>query len=300
MRPPLITFLTYNRLGYTAISLSSLLRTDSEFELYIMDNDSRDDTWQFLQDTKDPRIKSKIKWNQNMGVAHALNFALCYRKSDQAFINFENDFRIHNKDFVKDFEAYGREFPEIKAFSATTFPHQLQIIDKSISEDPTRLEIKNGRRLYYDTIMGFCTYFPAETMNILKYYDEVNCLLDMEVQARIGVNASDKKTGYAMDIRASHCNPHCESCLAYHNPCEQGEMKCMKYYSRVISEITKTLGFDQYRDDLRLREEGKKGLSCGSMFDEGTLTDQEKSGSTYILSLFKKFSEENYNKVDGK
>ena len=289
-RPPLLTFLTYNRLGNTAISLPSLLRTDSDFELHIMDNNSKDDTWDFLQATKDPRIKSRTQFNQNMGVAHPLNYALVNRKEDQDFINFEYDFRIHNKDFVQDFWDVLSEFPEMGAISATTFPNQLQLIDSEIIKTPEKFINRNGKRIYLDTIMGFCSFFPYETMNILKYYDEINCLLDMEIQVRI--EGLKKQTCYAMDIRTSHTTMggNCDTCLAYHNPCEQGERKCLTHYKRIISDITTTLGFDIYRQNIADRKEGKMSYTCDSLFS-GNMTEEEKKGSKHILELFKNFSE---------
>lgn len=298
-RPPLVTFLTYERLGNTAIALPSLLRTESEFELYIMDNNSKDDTWEFLKDTRDPRIKHLKRFNQNMGVAHALNYGLSHRKEDQDFINFEYDFRIHNKDFVQDFNDVYKEFPELKAISATTFPSQLQLIDKRISEEPERFEERNGKRVYYDTIMGFCSFFPYETMNRLMYYDEVTCLLDMEIQARLEVMGSKNgkigfTTGYAMDIRASHTldGGNCDTCLAYHTYCEQGERKCLKHYKRIISDITNAIGFKELHRITNERLEGRMNFECNSIWSGKPMTDEEKKGSQYVLDLFKKFTEE--------
>lgn len=297
-KPPLITFLTYNRLGNTAVSLPSLLRTESDFELYIMDNDSKDDTWEFLQDTRDPRIKKRTLFKQNMGVAHALNYALSHRAEDQDFINFEQDFRIHNKNFVKDFQDTSQEFPEMGALSATIFPSQLELIDKNIKDKPERFEERNGKRIYFDTIMGFCSYFTYETMNILRYYDEVNCLLDMDIQARLEVMR--RKTGYAIDIRTSHIadGGHCDTCLAYHNHCEQGERKCLKYYSRLISKITDTIGFEELHRITAARIDGKMSFECNSISSGKQISEEEKKGSIYILELFKKFTDEHIKKID--
>lgn len=294
-RPPIITFLTYNRLGETAVSLPSLLRTESDFELYIMDNNSKDDTWEFLNDTRDPRIKHRHRFDQNMGVAHPLNYALSHRAMDQDFINFEYDFRIHNKNFVQDFRDYYAAFPEVGAFSATTFPSQLQLIDKTIAEQPPRFEERQGRRVFYDTIMGFCSFFPFETWNKLMYYDEIVCLLDMEVQARL--ESIQIKTAYAMDIRTSHIvhGGNCDTCLAYHNHCEQGERKCMAHYSRVISKITSRIGFNELHRQTRERLEGRMNCVVNSIYSSHPMTEQEKAGSLYILELFKQFTEEEEN-----
>lgn len=324
-RPPLLTFLTYNRLGNTAISLPSLLRTKSEFELYIMDNDSKDDTWEFVNDTRDPRIVHRKKFKQNMGVGHALNYALSHRKEDQDFINVEADFRIHNMNFVEDFNEMRKTYPEICAFTGTAFPSQLGLIDQRISEyheyqgdkkpeslcnicgktsfngnHEKRFDNRNGKRLYKDTIMGFFAYFPYELMNILMYYDEVDCHLDIDFQARI--ECMRKKTGYAMDIRASHTldGGHCDTCLAYHTYCEQGERKCLKYYSRIISQVTNTIGFHNIHKISKERLAGERSFTCNSMWDEKDhkLTSEEKIGSVKILKLFDQYTKEFIQAVD--
>lgn len=303
-RPPLLTFLTYNRLGNTAVSLPSLLRTEDDFELFIMDNDSKDDTWAFLQDTRDPRIKHRKKFDQNMGVAHPLNYALSHRAEDQDFINFEYDFRIHNKNFITNFNDVYKEFPEKGALSATIFPSQLQLIDNKIILSPERFEERNGKRVYQDTIMGFCSYFPYETMNILRYYDEVNCLLDMDIQARLevlGMKPDEKKTGYAMDIRVSHIldGGCCSTCLAYHNHCEQGENKCMKYYSRLISEVTNAIGFKELHRITNERIEGRMDFECNSIFNlNKEMSKEEEEGSKNILKLFKELTENYIQEID--
>jgi len=296
-RPPMITFLTYNRLGETAVSLPSLLRTESDFELYIMDNNSKDDTWEFLEATRDPRIKSRKRFDQNMGVGHALNYALSNRATDQDFINFEYDFRIHNKDFVKDYRDMCEEFPEVGALTATAFPSQLQFIDAEIAKDPTRLTVRNGKRIYWDTIMGFCSYFPYETWNKLMYYDEVNCLLDMDVQSRLEV--MKVKTGYAMDIRTSHIlhGGNCSTCLAYHDPCEQGEQKCSKNYKRIISQITNEIGFNELHRITFERFEGRMGFECNSIFSGKAMDEAERAASLRTLELFKKFTEESESEL---
>ena len=232
-------------------------------------------------------------------MAHALNYALTYRKEDQDFINFENDFRIHNKNFVKDFQDTYRRFPELRAISATTFPSQLQLIDSMIEKDPSRFEQRFDKRIYFDTIMGFCSFFPYETMNRLMYYDEINCLLDMEIQARLEVMGSHNgkigfATGYAMDIRTSHTTEggNCDTCLAYHTYCEQGERKCIKNYKRIMSDITNEVGFHELHRITALRMDGKMDFVCGSIHDKGTLTPEEEEKSKHILNLFNKLSTE--------
>lgn len=203
-------------------------------------------------------------------------------------------------DFVKDFQDTYAEFPELKAFSATTFPAQLQLIDSTIAKNPERFDERNGKRVFFDTIMGFCSYFPYETWNQLMYYDEVNCLLDMELQARLEVmgsvngKISGYSTGYAMDIRTSHTahGGSCDTCLAYHTYCDQGEQKCIKHYERIMSKITDIVGFDGLRKITEDRMFNGASLKCNSIFSDDPMSPEDKKASEKIINLYKEFSSE--------
>ena len=86
MPPPLVSFVTWNRLGLTAKNLKALLDTSDDFELHIVDNNSSDDTREYIQHLKDERIKSIKKFDLNMGPIHAVNFNLSKREESQYFI----------------------------------------------------------------------------------------------------------------------------------------------------------------------------------------------------------------------
>lgn len=296
-RPPLISFLTYNRLGDTVVSLASLLRCHDDFDLFLIDNGSRDATWEYLNDTKDPRIKYRHRFDIQVGCAHALNYTLTTRKEDQDWINFENDFRIHDVNFVKHFHEYYQSFPEMGAFSAIAYPNQREMVDELIKKDSSRYETRDKNEIYYDTVMGFLTYIPYETMNLIGYYDEVNCLLDIELQTRFKM--LNKPTGYALNIPVSHlpAGGHCPTCLAYQRYCT-GAPHCTKYYSRVISKVTERVGFQGLQDVNKLRMEGKSLIKCGSIFSGRSLSKDDRIKSQYIISLFAKFTKEFEEGVD--
>lgn len=78
MNPPLISILvpTYNGGPYLEILLDSILQqTFSDFEVLLLDDCSKDDSWQVMQKyASDPRFRL-FKWNPNRG-AHAGTFFL--------------------------------------------------------------------------------------------------------------------------------------------------------------------------------------------------------------------------------
>lgn len=298
-RPPLISFLTFNRLGNTAVSLPTLLRTADDFELYIVDNGSKDATWQFLNDTKDPRIKFRYRFDENIGVVHGLNFILSHRKEDQDFINLEYDYRIHNKNFVKDFRIIHNEFPEMAAISGTIYP---DFYDK-IKRD--RLLIRNQQKVFLDYILGYCVYIPYETMNQLMYYNEVDCFGDIELNLRF--RAMKKVMGYAVDIHVSHIKHggECDTCIAYHSYCSGYDKirvpECVKYYQPFVSKIMDTINMmPRYAvirnkcDKLNIFPQ----IYCDSVFSgiQPKLFDENESYA--IMDLFKKYTRKYYEKVE--
>jgi hypothetical protein len=296
-RPPLISYLTYNRLGNTAITLPSLLRTFDDFELYLIDNGSKDDTWQFLNDTKDPRIKHRKRFDDNIGCAHALNYGLSFRKEDQDWINYEYDFRIHDKNFVTHFWDVYEDFPEFGGFSATSFPEQTKMISTSIMNYPDKLIIRNGHRVYLDTIMGFCSFFPYETMNLIGYYDESLCALDIELNQRLN-KCLGKKTGYVLDIHCSQAlaGGYCPTCIAFHEPCignstDDQNSVCMKFYSRVITKVYETVKQD-VQGIIEKRISGELPIKCNSMYSSTPMSEKEKQESLQIIELYNKLSNE--------
>lgn len=61
MVPPFLSFVTWNRMGLTARNLSRLLSLPEDFEMHIIDNNSLDSTWEFIQDLSDPRKRNVFR-----------------------------------------------------------------------------------------------------------------------------------------------------------------------------------------------------------------------------------------------
>lgn len=67
---------THNRLYYTQQTISRLLEDGAEeFELYLWDNASTDETPEYLKSLKDPRIQEVILSKDNVGQTGAMNYA---------------------------------------------------------------------------------------------------------------------------------------------------------------------------------------------------------------------------------
>ncbi len=69
-----LVLITHNRLSYTIKCIERVLDDDkSDFDLYIWDNASKDDTAKYLLSLKDPRIKDVILSPENVGQTEAMN-----------------------------------------------------------------------------------------------------------------------------------------------------------------------------------------------------------------------------------
>ena len=106
MRPPFVSYVTWNRLGLTIKNLNSLLDNKDEFELHIVDNNSGDDTWKYICGLKDRRIKSRTRFSVNRGQIYAVNYNLSKRKEGQFFITIDNDVNIITKPWLNNFRGF--------------------------------------------------------------------------------------------------------------------------------------------------------------------------------------------------
>jgi glycosyltransferase involved in cell wall biosynthesis len=82
---------THNRLHYTIKTLNRLLEDPKEeFELYLWDNASTDETPEYLKEIKDPRIREVILSKKNVGQTGAMNY--CWGKSKAELVGkLDND-----------------------------------------------------------------------------------------------------------------------------------------------------------------------------------------------------------------
>ncbi len=79
-----IVVVTYNRLEYTKKTIARLLEDPAEeFDLYLWDNASTDETPEYLKDAiKDPRIVEVVLSKENVGQTGAMNYAWAKTKAE--------------------------------------------------------------------------------------------------------------------------------------------------------------------------------------------------------------------------
>src|SRR5579859_2875983 len=69
-----LVLVTHNRLVYTRKTIDALLDDRAaDFDVYLWDNSSKDETPDYLKSLKDPRIKEVILSKENVGQTVAMN-----------------------------------------------------------------------------------------------------------------------------------------------------------------------------------------------------------------------------------
>lgn len=279
MTPPLISFIAFNRLGITARSLKSILDTKEDFELHIVDSNSKDDTWEYLQSVNDSRIVSKLRLPINAGPIPALNLILSQRRPDQYFFNVDSDVVIKTSDWISRFMKVFNAFPKVGLLGVQRTPPYIPIypeIVPRVNGDAVYQELKNG---YVDVILDFvhgcCIGMRPELIEKIGYWSEETCWGDAELTPRVMLY-TDFKAGYMTDqnmiplididmtqqIGCNECTVKelCkfdkvnETCFSIRNKRYQNESFVSKFKWKYL----------QFFNELK---EGKRTVYCASMYD---------------------------------
>lgn len=182
MLPPMVSFITWNRLGLTCRNLSAILASEDDFELYLADSNSHDNTWEYLMELKDPRIKAKVRFDVNRGPIYAVNYHLSKRKENQLFITVDNDVYIRKTNWVTLFTDAFRSFPEVGLLGAVSQEYMKRY-------NRTLVRKKNGNSSYLKITSGFvegcCQCLSPQLLDLVGYWNEECCVGDMEICHRI-------------------------------------------------------------------------------------------------------------------
>ena len=270
MIPPLVSFITWNRLGLTDRNLKALFKTTDDFELYLADNNSQDGTWEYLQHLKDPRIKSKIRFDANRGPVYAGNYHLAQRKNGQYFITVDSDVNIHTSDWISKFAEAFRQFPEVGLLGAVSREYLVrnrQLLVKKEKNSACYLQIYKG------FVEGCCQCLRPELLDRIGYWNEECCIGDMEICNRICSHTSFK-AGFipaveidqlqfvscdecgVKDICSLKCNG--KSCFDIHKEKYRNPQFRNKYSWK----------YGQYLKEL---ESGKRTAYCASLHDDQSI-----------------------------
>ena len=271
MIPPLVSYSTFNRMGLTARSLQSILRTTDDFELHIIDNNSKDDTWDFIQSLNDPRIKTKTKFTVNAGPIYAVNYSLQKRLPDQYFIALESDVYLNTPDWVTRFMRVFQTFPDVGLLGvprAHPYPAYLPNVIPVTSNGVNYLQLKDGKLgVTLDFIPGHCQCLRPELINMIGHWCEENAYGDAELSVRV-CNYTPYKAGFTTDISIDMTQSiRCDQCECKHLcKLDKVSQTCFnirnKYYkNESFAETFKWKHFEYFNE----LQQGKRTVYCASI-----------------------------------
>ncbi len=277
MIPPLVSYSTFNRMGLTIRSLTALFKTTDDFELHIIDNNSGDDTWDFIQSLSDSRIKSKTRFPINKGPIYAVNYNLAKREPHQYFIALESDVYIYTPDWISRFIQVFETFPEVGLLGvprAAPYPSYMPPVIPREDGDVSYLQLMNGKLgAELDFIPGHCQCLRPELSDILGYWCEENGYGDAELSIRVN-NYTPYKAGFTtnvvIDMQQSLPCSECEgkewckldrvdtTCFGIRDKRYKNESFAEKFHWKYL----------EYFDEL---QQGKRTAYCASLHDPASI-----------------------------
>lgn len=270
MEKPMVSFITWNRAGLTARNLTALLKTTDDFELYIVDSNSTDDTWKFLMTLNDPRIKEIKKLDLNRGCAYAVNYIMSKRKKSQFFFHLDSDSYMVTSNWISKFMEVMNTYPEVGAAS-TVKPSILSyysIFCNALERDGVEIEECSA-------MVGNCICIRPELIDVLGYFNEETGRCDSDYSMRI-----NKFTNYKMalvrdividqkqKIECSECIIK-DMCKVKERNTTCFEIRNSKYQNAIFEKKSKDLVIRYYKEI----EEGIRTPYCASIHDEKSMSD---------------------------
>ncbi|MDJ0306019.1 MULTISPECIES: glycosyltransferase [unclassified Dehalobacter] len=218
MIPPFISYITFNRLGLTARNLDSILDTSEEFEMHIIDSNSRDDTWEYLRSLQDPRIQSVTRLPLNCGPIYPLNLNLSRRKPEQYFLTIDSDVFMISKKWISRFMEVFETFPEAGLLGVKRgkpYPRYYPPVIPRVKDNIHYLQLENGHiDAPLDFVPGCCQALRPELINQIGYWNEECCYGDSELSARICCY-TDFKAGFIDTVEIEMTQSiNCAECQA--------------------------------------------------------------------------------------
>lgn len=273
MIPPMVSYLTFNRMGLTIRNLSALLKTAEDFELHIIDSNSKDDTWEFIQSLSDSRIKSKTKFEVNYGPIYGVNYNLARRKPDQYFITLDSDVCIYTQDWITRFMRVFEKFPEVGLLGVKRewpYPGYMPPTVQRERNGVTFLQLRDGKvgaRL--DFIPGHLQCLRPELIKVTGYWSEECHYGDGELSVRVN-NYTPFKAGFVTDISIDMIQViSCDSCEGM-NMCKLDRVSntCFSIRNSRYKNVEFAHLFNwKYVEFFKELETGRRPVYCASIHD---------------------------------
>ncbi len=271
--PPFINFITFNRLGLTVKNLTRLLDSNEDFELNIIDCNSKDNSWDYILSLTDSRIKSKIRFDKNCGPIYAVNFALSRRKPNQYFFTLDSDTYIKTTDWIARFMEVFEAFPDVGVLGLmrdNPYPRYLPPIIPRVNGNAMYLELKNADiETQMDFIPGHLQCLSPALINEIGYWSEENGFGDAELSPRV-VHYTNFKVGFLTTIEIDMTQRiTCNECLGKdYCTLARSVVDCFslsKKYNKNESFVAKNMW--KFKQAFKELEEGQRTAYCASIHD---------------------------------
>ena len=299
-RPPLLGYLTFNRLGYVIQSITALLQTTDDFELCFIDNFSQDKTWDYINSLTDPRIKIRKRLDSNVGGSAGFNHALLNRKEDQDFVTVETCCVIKTKNFISIFNSILEDDNTIGGLSGTYSKgrDQLNYLKSLKSSHPENFKKIGNYEIYKLGVWGFCLILRHEVLNKFGFFDEVSYGGDIDFNERI-IKGLNKELGYVFDVECAHLEKDdvtCIKCMQTQSICLGNDL-CKKYYDNFIRQFYDTHHLTIGK--IITERTNSKKVFCDTIFRENSsLTTEEKEIAERNIRFFSEEYEKHIKKIN--
>lgn len=291
MVPPLVSYITFNRLGLTVQNLTALFRSTDDFELHIIDNNSSDGTWKYLQSLQDKRIKSKTQSQINTGQIYALNTNLLHRRPDQYFIALDNDVYLETPDWISRFMKVFDSFPEVGLLGVQRgypYPQDLPPVIPKSNNGVSYLElIPSSIDSECAFIPGGCQCLSPQLIKEIGHWSEETCFGDIELSFRV-THFTSFKAGFVPDIRIKM--PQVMECAVcpYKDQCQLDKYNqtCFSIYQKLYKnpEFKKAFHWKLVETFKDLKS-GSRPVYCASALD-GTSLEKHIFNLEWALENF--------------
>lgn len=273
MAPPFVSYVTFHRLGLTVRNLPVLLGSPEDFELHLIDCNSRDDTWEYLSHLDDSRIRSRMHLELNHGTLYAINMNLKERAPDQYFFHMDNDVHLETPDWIARFMKIFAAFPEVGLLGVSPIG-TLPPITPQARGDASYLELAgNAADPDNNYVPCRCFAMRPELIAQIGYFCEENYVGARELTHRI-LTGTGFQVGFVPDvvITAPDSVP-CAEC-PYAGLCTLNKTTdtCFEQFNKknVTDRFFRETRW-KWEETMRDMASGARPVYCASLLDQDSM-----------------------------
>ncbi|NPV91609.1 MAG: glycosyltransferase [Firmicutes bacterium] len=260
-------------MGLTIKTLNNILDSEEDFELHLIDCNSKDNTWEYIQSLNDSRIKSKTRLSQNLGPIYPINLNLTRRKPGQYFFTIDSDTYIKTKNWIERFMEVFEAFPEVGVLGVMRdepYPRYLPPIIPRVKGHAAYLELKNAAvGVDLDFVPGQLQCLRPELIDEIGYWSEENGYGDAELSPRV-THYTSYKVGFLTTVEID---------MAQYIGCDECQGRDICKLSRSVNScfsLSKKANYNKsfvrkfgwrYLETFKELAEGKRTAYCASIHD---------------------------------